>query len=412
MYIPRIMIARIRGFIGQFNHNLWALSFGWFVGALGFAASMPFISIYFHSHFGMSMTQIGVFFGVMAIVRSGFQLVGGEISDRMQRKTLLVWTQMFRGLAFAGLAITIHYDQGFWAVSVAMLVATIFGALFHPVANAMVSDILPKEKRLDGYALTRSAGNLGWAAGPAIGGFLAATSYGLLFLISAVVTLVSGLVFWQFMRVDRKPNTLDHFKLADIVAVKDDPMLAKHCLLSFLLFLVVAQLIVPFSVYSVEIRGITSIELGMLYTVNGLMVAFLQIPITRLFSRYSLASQLAFGAFVYAIGYGLVGMSSGFAFFMVTIVIISMGEMGMSPPSLTLTSQMAPENRMGRYMGIYGFVVASGWSLGPLFGGMLLDNFAGNPGVAWLLISTLAVLSGIGYLVFRKQFAERIRGAT
>jgi MFS family permease len=157
---------------------------------------------------------------------------------------------------------------------------------------------------------------------------------------------------------------------------------------------------------------ITKTELGWLYTMNGLLVVALQIPITRLCKRFSLSSQLALGAFVYAIGYSVVGLSSGFGFLMIAIYIISMGEMTMSPPSLTLTSQLAPKNRMGRYMGIYGFFVGSGWSFGPLFGGMLLDRFAGNPTLAWVLIASLAVVSGAGYMMFRKQFAERLRSVT
>jgi MFS family permease len=193
---------------------------------------------------------------------------------------------------------------------------------------------------------------------------------------------------------------------------KNDPMLAKHSIVTFLLYLVVAQMIVPFSVYSVEIMDITKTELGWLYTMNGLLVVALQIPITRLCKRFALSSQLALGAFIYAIGYVMVGLSSGFGFFMIAIIVISMGEMGMSPASLMLTSQMAPENRMGRYMGIYGFFVGSGWSFGPLFGGMLLDRFAGNPALAWVLISSLAAASGAGYMMFRKQFAERLRGVT
>jgi len=401
------MVRRLLNYVGQFDRNLWALSFGWFVGALGFAASMPFIAIYFHSHLGMSMTEIGVFFGVLAIVRSVFQAIGGEVSDRLERRTMLVVTQLLRGVAFVLLAITIYYDQGLWAVSGAMLVATVFGAVFHPVANAMVSDILPKEKRLDGYAVTRAAGNLGWAAGPAIGGFLATSSYGLLFMISAVITMASGLVFWLLMDVKRSANALDRFKLSDVLAIKNDPLLAKHSVLTFLLFLVVSQLIVPFSVYSVEIVGISKTQLGALYTFNGLLVVALQIPITRLLSRYSLGVQLALGSFIYALGYGLVGMFAGFEYFIMAIAIVSLGEMAMSPSSLTLTSRLAPENRMGRYMGIYGFFVASGWSFGPLFGGMLLDRFGSQPALAWVLIASLAVVSGVGYLVFRKQFTAR-----
>ncbi len=380
---------------------------GWFVGALGFAASMPFIAIYFHSEFGMSMTEIGVYFGITAIVRSVFQAVGGEVSDRVQRSWLLVYSQLARATSFFVLAAAIYFHCGFWPVAIILMVNAVFGAIFHPVANALVSDIVPKEKRLDGYAIARAGGNLGWAVGPAIGGFLATSSYALLFLISAVITLASGLVFQIFLKVPRAATPEDRFRISDILAIKDDLHLARHSILIFLLYLVVAQLIVTFSVYSVEIVGISKAQLGSLYTLNGLMVVFLQIPITRMLSRYSLAAQLACGAFLYAIGYSMAGILVGFEYFVLAIAVVTVGEIVMSPPSLALTSRLAPEGRMGRYMGIYGFFVASGWSFGPLFGGVILDHFGGTPAVAWMLISALALIAGLGYLFYRRSFTAR-----
>jgi len=395
-------------YLRQFDRNLWILSLGWFVSALGFAAAIPFIGIYFHAEFGLSITEIGLFFGVMAVFRSVFQAVGGEVSDRIERRWLLISSQYARAVVFVLLAAAIHWHWGFWWCAIFLGVNSIFGAVFQPVANALVSDISPKEKRLEGYAITRTAGNLGWAAGPALGGFLATSSYALLFLIAAIVTLFSALIFFVFLRVAQTDRQMDRFKLTDIVAIKDDPFLVRHTILIFLLYLVVAQLILPFSVYTVEMIGISETQLGFLFSLNGLLVVFLQIPVTRLLSRFSLTTQLAWGAFLYVVGYSLVGILVGFEYFVLAMTIVTMGEIFMSPPSLTLTSRLAPPGRMGRYMGIYGFFVAAGWSFGPLYGGLILDHLGGTPAVAWLVISSLAVVPGVGYLIFQRKLPAEI----
>ncbi|MDH3937826.1 MAG: MFS transporter, partial [candidate division Zixibacteria bacterium] len=276
-------------------------------------------------------------------------------------------------------------------------------------ANALVSDLLPQEKRLEGYAITRAAGNLGWAVGPAIGGFLVAASYDILFSISALITFVSAVIFWAMLRIPKAISPLDRFRISDMIAIRKDPWLARHSMLVFLLYLVVAQLIVPFSVYAVEITSaISKMQLGYLFTLNGLMVVALQIPITRLLARFSLAAQMAQGAFLYAVGYSLIGWMVGFEYFAFAIVIVTLGEMAMSPPSLTMTSRLAPEGRMGRYMGIYSFFVATGWSIGPLFGGIVLDLFESSPAMAWAVISGAALLSCLGYLWWRKGFVEKV----
>ena len=404
----RGMIEKIVKFVNKYDRNLWALSFGWFVGALGFAVGIPFISIYFHSELGLSLSQIGLFFGFMALVRSLFQLVGGEIADRYERRQLLVYTQILRAVAFIGIAIAIYMEWGFWAIAASLTINSIFGAMFHPAANAMVSDILPKETRLEGYAITRASGNLGWAAGPALGGFMAEFSYGHLFIAAAVITFISGFVFALYLHPPKINQIEERFRFKDLIAIKDDSNLAAHSILIFILYLVVAQLIAPFSVYSVEIAGISEVELGMIYTVNGLMVVSLQLLVTKVLSNLKFTTQLALGGLIYAIGYGLVGLFSTLEMFILVIMFITLGEMVMSPPSLALTSKLAPEGRMGRYMGIFGFFVASGWSFGPLYGGYILDHFKSEPVTAWILISVLGLVSAIGYLWLSKRLPPEV----
>ncbi len=403
------MFSRALTYIRQFEPNFWILSAGWFVSALGFALSIPFISIYFNAKLGLSITEIGIFFGVMAVIRSVFQAVGGEISDRMDRRVILIQAQAIRSVALLMLAIAIAMNWGFWPISIFLTINSIVGAIFQPVANAMVSDILPESKRLDGYAITHSASNLGWAVGPAMGGFLAHQSYAVLFLIAAIVTTIASVVFQIFLKSVPFEKADNKFKLSDLVAIKDDPVFAWHASLSFILFLVVAQLIAPFSLYSVQIIGITEIQLGFLFSLNGLLVAVAQVPMTRFLSGTKLTTQLIIGALIYAVGYSLMGLAASFVLFVIPIVVVTIGEITMSPASLTLTSKMSPSGRTGRYMGIYGFVTAAGWSFGPLYGGIILDRLAhDSPLAAWVAIASLAVISAVGYFLFRKKLDEKI----
>lgn len=402
------MLNRGISYIHSIDKNLWVLCLGWFVSATGFAASIPFIAIYFNKTYQMSITEIGIFFGLMAIVRSAFQLVGGEVADRMQRRQLVVLAQAGRSVAFLSIAIGITNDLGLWWIAGSLLINSIFGAIFQPTANAMVADILPEEKRLDGYALTRSAGNLGWAAGPAIGGFMAGASYAMLFYISAAMTLSSCMILFFFLKTPANVSNKDRFHFRDLIAIKDDHRMAWHSLLILLLYLVVAQMIAPFSLFAVQMVGISEHELGLLYTLNGLLVVGLQLPVTRMLKRFKLTTQLAMGGILYMIGYTTIGALPSFGFFAISFIVVTMGEIFMSPPALTLTSRLAPEGKMGRYMGIFGFSVAAGWSFGPLYGGLFLDSFSSDPIIAWGLISSGALVSAIGYLILKRMLPDSV----
>ena len=403
------MRARFFNFTKKFDKNLWILSAGWFVSALGFALSIPFIAIYFNARLGLSITEVGIFFGAMAIVRAVFQGIGGELSDRIDRRSILIFAQGARSVSLLMIAISIGFDWGFWAVAGFLVVSSIFGAVFQPIANAMVSDILPEHLRLDGYAITRSALNLGWAVGPALGGLMAAKSYASLFVAASIVTLIASLLFMFFLKPLSYERAKDKFKFKDIIAIKDDPNLLTHSALTFILFLVVAQLIAPFSIYAVQIVGLSELELGYLYAANGLLVGLCQLPVTRLLSGIKMTTQIVIGAVLYGVGYTLVGAVNGFWFLMMALVVVTLGELAISPPSITLTSRLAPKGKMGRYMGIYGFMMASGWSFGPLYGGIILDNLAfDSPLLAWAVISSMAVVAAAGYLMFQRNISDDI----
>ncbi|MBI5267792.1 MAG: MFS transporter [candidate division Zixibacteria bacterium] len=228
---------RARGFTRDF----WILSLGWFIAALGFAISIPFLAIYFSSELGLTKSEIGLFFVGIAVIRAISQAVGGEMSDRLGRYGLVLHSQSARSVSFVLLGMAIGFKWGFWPVAILFGTNAVFGSLFMPAVNALVSDMLPPEQRLHGYAIARSASNLGWAVGPAIGGFMATTSYASLFYISAILSVGSLVVFWLYFTPPPVIVNQDRFKYTDLLAVKDDKFLATHAVLTLVLYLVVAQ---------------------------------------------------------------------------------------------------------------------------------------------------------------------------
>ncbi len=402
------MLDRLKRYVQKFDSRLWVLVFGWFVAAIGFSASMPFLSIYFREKLGLSTSEIGLFFGGIAVFRVVSQAIGGELSDRIGRHSLIVHSQTLRALSFLVLGVAIAYTWGFWAVAVLFAFNSVFGSLYMPAVNAMVADILPPEKRLDGYAIAHTASNLGWAAGPALGGLIAHESYAVLFYFSGIFALVSAAIFRFALKAPAVTPNTERFKMADLLAVRDDKHLAAHAGFTLLLYLVVAQLVVTLSLYTVTIVGISEAQLGKLYSLNGILVVCLQIPMTRMLRKVRLTSQLATGSLLYFIGYSMFGYLVGYHYFMLAVAIVTVGEVMISPPGMTLTSRLAPPGKLGRYMGIRGFCETAGWSLGPLWGGYMLDSFGGNSVLAWFMISSLALFAGGGFWLLGRRLPTQV----
>ncbi len=392
----------------DFDHRLWILAVGWFSSALGFALVIPFIAIYFHGE-GMSLAQIGLFFGLTAVIRASVQAYGGELSDRIGRYRLMVLAQLCRAANFIVLAGAVHYDWGLMTICGLIIINSVFGALFQPSANSMVADLVGNKRRTEAFAIVRAAGNLGWAVGPAVGGYLAASSLGFLFLLSGCMTAVSGSIVFKFLKgVAFNRRTGKDSRFRDMFVIKGNETIFRHAGLLFILYLVVAHLMAPLSLYTVDFCGLRESQLGFLYMLNGLMVVALQLPMARMMRPFRLTSQMAVGAFVYSIGYFVVGLSAQYTLFIVAIIIITSGELLISPPALAITANLAPPDKVGRYMGIYGLAVTAGWSLGPLVGSLLLDLFKPHFIYSWATISTLAVIAGIGFVRLRRHIAPEI----
>lgn len=382
----------------EYDYRLWILAFGWMVSAMGFAMIIPFISIYFYQELKIPMSIVGAVFGIASLGRALFGVIGGEVSDRLGRVKVMGYAQILRGIAFLVVSWIISRGGGFLPIALLVVFSSLLGGFFQPVAHAMVADVVGKEKRVEGFSIVRIGGNLGWAIGPAIGGFVSAVSYSLLFLIAAFFTFVSSSLILSFIKETLPKNEgLTKFKFKDLLEIRKDRLFFIYCGITLVLFIVVAQLVATFSVYSVDWVGISKNQLGLLYTLNGLIVVFFQFPTSKLIGKYKLTRVLFLGSLIYMVGYSSVGFANSFFWLFLSMGVITLAEIVVMPASMAIVANMSKESHYGRYMGTFGLFNSFAWSLGPFIGGVLLDVLAEKPVFIWLGISILALFSSFGY---------------
>ncbi len=391
----------------EYDYRLWILAFGWLVSAMGFAMIIPFVSIYFYQELKIPMSLVGAVFGVASLGRAVFGVIGGETSDRLGRVKVMGYAQILRGIAFVIVSWIISKGGGFLPIALLVVFSSLLGGFFQPVAHAMVADVVGKEKRVEGYSIVRIGGNLGWAIGPAIGGFVSAVSYSLLFLIAAFVTLISSILILSFLKETvAKEEGQARFRFKDLLEIRKDRVFLIYCGITLVLFIVVAQLIATLSVYSVDWVGISKNQMGILYTLNGLIVVFFQFPMSRFIGRYRLSGVLFFGSLIYMIGYSSVGFANSFSWLFLSMGVITLAEIIVMPAVMAAVANMSKESHYGRYMGTFGLFQSLAWSLGPFIGGVLLDVLADYPVCIWSGISILALISSIGYKLLGLKLPE------
>lgn len=378
------------------------------ITALGFSVVFPFLSLYLHNVRHVSMTAIGTVFLAASLAGALSALVGGELSDKLGRKRVMVLALVFRAITFFVISVAILKGAGFLVIAALVVASSFAGRLFEPAASAMISDVTTPANRQEAYALLRIGINLGWAIGPAMGGFLAAFSYAFLFFVSGIVITVGLVILLSQLRGYKAAGHGERINFRDLASVGRDKLFISYNLVSLLLFLVTAQMMMTLSVYAVDWVGISEIKLGYLYTLNGLMVVLLQFPCVRLVHKMRMTRVMALGSFLYAVGYFSASLAHGFLILFLGMIVVTFGEMFTSPSSLALVANMAPRNRYGRYMGVFELFSSVGHSLGPFVGGIIMDASAGNRFIVWGFVGIIGLIAMQGFLLIGNKLAAGV----
>jgi len=403
------MIARIRGIISEYPLQFWILFCQRFIGSVGGSLVWPFFTVYLRQRLGIPLTTVGFLFAISSVVGLFSQAIWGPVVDRYGRKVAMV----------AGLTNEVVVMMGFALLgslnAYAVLIA--LSGLIEPASrigsDAMIADLIEKDKRTGAYALLRMVGNAGVAIGPAVGGFLAATSYMLTFS-TAAVGATAALLLVVFLVKETKPELWDAEESEVVgggyVHILRDFRFIGFCLASILLWMAYEPFMQLLPVYMKEGFGIPESGFGLIMTVNALMVVFFQFAVTRVTEKYRDAYVMAAGSFWTGLAALGAALSHNVWLFLVSMVILTIGELIWAPTSISYVARIAPIDMRGRYMGIYGMVGGIAWGIGPIASGLAYDNIA--PVSVWYLTVGLATLGTVAFVALARLASSPASGGS
>jgi len=375
------------------------------VGALGFSISMPFLAIFLHEDLGIAMSIVGLMLTAAGIAGSLAATAGGMLSDRLGRRGLLIWFLFLRAATFLWLGYLVWVKSPFLLFAAVYIFSSVLGTSIFPLSEAIVTDVTPPDKRAGAFSILRVTANLGWAIGPAVGGLLVIFGYHWLFFATAMMVGLAGVVVAATIRETNSPGVGEK-KPSLIKPILTDRRLLVFMAVGLVMFLARGQLISTLSVHLSGTVGLAKSQIGLLYALNGGMVALLQIPTTKFTDRMNPLSALAIAGGLYAAGYFIVGWAGAMWELVVAILIITTAEMIETPTAAAYVADLAPPGMSGSYLGAFHFAFHLGWTVGPMVGGVFLD-LAPAPLYAWSAVSLMAAAGGIGFRVM-KQF-DRVR---
>ena len=394
------MIHRIRSAYHNYPKQFWLMFFGMLISTVGGSMIWPYLMIYVSETLDAPLTVAASLMTLNSVSGLIASFLVGPVIDRFGRKWVMVISLLTNGITYLFLSNASEFP----AFAVLMALSGIVNPLYRMSGDAMVADLIPPEDRPDAYALLRMSNNIGVAIGPAMGGFLAATSYSLAFYIAAM-----GMVFYGLLLAFFAEETLPKFDLEQgsegrakerfggyLTILRDRPFVT--FVFGYTLVIICASLVwLVLPVYAKENYGIPENIYGFIPTTNALMVVTLQVAITQITKCFSTLPVLTVGAAFYMLAVGGMSLGAGFWGFWIFMVVMTIGELILVPTASTYAANLAPPDKRGRYMSIFGLSWRIAIGVGPILGGVLNDNL--GPKAIWYGGFLIGLFSVITFLV-------------
>jgi len=389
------MFKRLDQIYNDFPRKFWLVVLTSFIDVIGNTLLFPFFSLYITQKFGVGMTQAGIVLGSFSAFGLIGSMVGGALTDKFGRKSLILFGLVFSAVSTLSLGLVNEF-----AVLIPLsVVIGLFSNIAGPARQAMVADLLPENKRQEGFGILRVVANLSWIIGPTIGGFIASRSFFTLFILDALISCLVAVIFFFYISETKPTSTEEQESIFKAFAgygivLKDFSYLA-FLFVSMLMGLVYQQLYNSLSVYLRDSHGIEPQGYGFLMSTSAITVILLQFTTTRLIKKRPAFLMMALGVFFYMIGFGMFGFVSAFWLFAAAVVIITIGEMVVMPTASALATNFAPEDMRGRYMAVFGLSWAIPATIGPSAAGLILDNY--NPNLLWYVGAAICAVSVVSF---------------
>ena len=394
------MFTKLQKIYSDYPRLFWIVVGVSFIDGIGGTLLFPFFALYITQKFNVGMTEAGIVLGMFSLFGMFGGMVGGALTDRFGRKQLILFGLVFSALSTLSFGLVTDIRVMYPLA----IVVGLIGSLSNPAHNAMIADILPEEKRQEGFGILRVVGNFAWIIGPSIGGFVAKYDFFYLFVIDSILSCVVAVIVFRLLP-ETKPQvkaeahtgeseSIWQTVLGYRVALRDFAFMA-FIVASVMMLLVYQQAYGSLSVFLRDVHNIDPQRYGLLMTSSAITVVLFQFGVSRWLRGRAPFRMMAFGTLFYMVGFTMFGLVSAYPLFIAAIVVITIGEMIVVPVSQGLAANFAPEEMRGRYMAVFGLSWAFPQTIGPGAAGYILDNF--NPNLLWYIGGALCAVSALSY---------------
>ena len=398
--MKNLYLNYLRSFEGL-SREIWWLALITLINRSG-TMVIPFLSLYLTKDLQFSLESVGIimsFFGMGSFVGTW---IGGKLTDRFGYYRVMLVSLFLSGIFF----VFLQYLSSYWLVCAGIFLLMMVADAFRPAAFVAMSAYSKAENKTRSVTLIRLAINLGFSAGPAIGGLIIATlGYGGLFWVDGITCVGAGFLLLLLLN-PKKAKESDEVITESPKSVYTDIPYWIFFVAMVLCGFIFVQYFSTIPIYYNEIHGLSEHQIGLLLGMNGFIIFVFEMPLIRYMELRSRSKiyNMVLGFFLVTISFLVLNLIGWVGVLVIGMILMTVGEMIVFPFSNAWALERAKRGKQGAYMALYSI----SFSISHIFAhnsGMLSISEFGYE-ISWYGATIIGLL-GISLLLLLKKMMKR-----
>lgn len=368
----------------------WLLC-GSFIVSVGSSLLWPLTTIYMHNYLGQSLTTAGIVLFINSLALIAGSYLGGRMYDK-DRKNARRWLLGAIFLSTSAVFLLIFFND--WPTFAVLLFLDNFGGgIAITIGNSLATGIKEKSSR-QVFNMLYFMQNVGVVIGTLLVGVLVEISIEWIFISNFILFAFYWFVVYRHYYVPKAALVKEQVakKGQDKTPLSYVWVIGAILILFFAIETGYSQWQSNLSIY-MESLGISVKSYGFLWTINGIVIVCGQPVLNKLLDdilKIKLIYKLYLGSALFVLGFFTLLFATDYPHFILTMVIVTLGEILTFPTIPAVVDNLSTLSEKGKYQGAVSVFAALGRAIGPLAGGLIVDNSSYD-----MLFTVMIALMGI-----------------
>lgn len=383
------------------SKEIWWLSLITLINRAG-TMVIPFLSLYLTDNLQFSESTVGWIMSCFGLGSVAGSWLGGKLTDRIGYYKIMTVSLFLTGLLF----IALQYVTTLAGFCIGIFLVMLVADTFRPAMFVAMSAYSKPENKTRSVTLIRLAINLGFTAGPAVGGLIITSiGYQGLFWVDGVTCLLAVLLLMQVLH-PKKAKVVDEVKVENPAPISQDRPFWIFFVAMFIYGFVFLQYFSTMPLYYRDGHFLSEFEIGLIFGLNGFIIFVFEMPMIKWLegTKYSQIFLTMVGVFLVALSFAVLLVSPSSWVLIAGIILMTFGEMLAFPYSNAFVIERAKRGNIGEYMGYYTVSFSIAHIFGHNSGMQLIDRIGFDQ--TWMII-TIFTIVGVLFLALLMRMLKK-----